>query len=77
MELSLLWENWKIPMTIGVDLNATTLASIQSQMSGAMALILQVLRLLRVGANPRGKLYPGPNLDRNSCKPGVGRHRTI
>ena len=36
MELSLLWENWKIPMTIGVDLNATTLASIQSQMSGAM-----------------------------------------
>ncbi len=36
MELSLQWENWKIPMLIGVDLQKTTLASIQSQMSGAI-----------------------------------------
>lgn len=36
MELSLQWENWKIPMIIGVDLQKTNLASIQSQMSGAI-----------------------------------------
>ncbi|MBK7009578.1 MAG: DUF2911 domain-containing protein [Saprospiraceae bacterium] len=36
LELYLAWENWQIPMSIGVDLKKTTLASIQSQMSGAM-----------------------------------------
>ena len=36
VELALLWEYWKIPMTIGVDLNNTVLAHIKSQMSGAL-----------------------------------------
>ncbi|WP_373330643.1 DUF2911 domain-containing protein [Salmonirosea aquatica] len=36
VELALLWEFWKIPMTIEVDLKETVLASIKSQMSGAL-----------------------------------------
>lgn len=36
LELYLAWEHWQIPMTVEVDLNQTTLASIRSQMSGAM-----------------------------------------
>lgn len=36
LELYLAWEHWQIPMRIGVDLKKTTLASIRSQMSGAM-----------------------------------------
>jgi tetratricopeptide (TPR) repeat protein len=30
------WERWRIPFTVGVDEKKTTLASIRSQMSGAM-----------------------------------------
>jgi tetratricopeptide (TPR) repeat protein len=36
VELALEWEKWRIPFIVSVDLKATTLASIQSQMSGAM-----------------------------------------
>jgi len=36
VELALEWEKWRIPMTISVDLIKTTLASIRTQMSGAM-----------------------------------------
>ncbi len=35
-ELALEWEKWRIPFTVGVDLVNTTLASIRTQMSGAM-----------------------------------------
>ncbi len=34
--VALEWERWRIPFTIGVDVKKTTLASIRSQMSGAM-----------------------------------------
>lgn len=36
VELALEWEKWRIPFTVSVDIKATTLASIRSQMSGAM-----------------------------------------
>jgi tetratricopeptide (TPR) repeat protein len=36
VELAMEWEKWRIPFTVTVDLKNTTLASIQSQMSGAM-----------------------------------------
>jgi tetratricopeptide (TPR) repeat protein len=36
VEVALEWERWRIPFTITVDLKNTTLASIRSQMSGAM-----------------------------------------
>jgi tetratricopeptide (TPR) repeat protein len=36
VEVALLWENWKIPFTVGVDLKKTTLADIKTQMSGAI-----------------------------------------
>ena len=36
IEIALEWEHWKIPFTIETDLVATTLASIRSQMIGAM-----------------------------------------
>ena len=36
VDLSLLWEYWKIPFTIEVDVKKTTLASIKSQMIGAI-----------------------------------------
>lgn len=36
LEVALLWERWKIPFTVEVDLLNTTLASVRSQMSGAM-----------------------------------------
>ena len=36
VEAALLWEYWKIPFTVSVDLKATTLASIKAQMSGAI-----------------------------------------
>lgn len=36
VELALEWEKWRIPMTVSVDLKKTTLASIRTQMSGAM-----------------------------------------
>lgn len=36
VELALEWEFWRIPFTIETDIVKTTLASIQSQMSGAM-----------------------------------------
>ncbi|MEZ4828782.1 MAG: DUF2911 domain-containing protein [Bacteroidia bacterium] len=34
--VALEWERWRIPFTVGVDLKATTLASVQQQMSGAL-----------------------------------------
>ena len=37
VEAALEWENWRIPFVIEVDSKATTLASIKSQMSGALA----------------------------------------
>jgi len=36
VEIALEWENWRIPFTIQVDLAATSLAYIQTQMSGAL-----------------------------------------
>ncbi|MBK7428727.1 MAG: DUF2911 domain-containing protein [Saprospiraceae bacterium] len=36
VELSLNWENWKIPFEITIDEKATILADIQAQMSGAL-----------------------------------------
>jgi tetratricopeptide (TPR) repeat protein len=36
VEMALEWERWRIPFTVGVDITQTTLASIKSQMSGAM-----------------------------------------
>jgi tetratricopeptide (TPR) repeat protein len=36
VELSLNWENWKIPFVITIDEKATILADIQAQMSGAL-----------------------------------------
>jgi hypothetical protein len=36
VQLSLLWEYWKIPFTIGVDLKKALLADIKTQMSGAI-----------------------------------------
>ena len=36
VEVALEWERWRIPFIVGVDLTATTLASIRTQMSGAM-----------------------------------------
>lgn len=36
IEVALEWERWRIPFSIEVDLKQTTLASIRSQMSGAM-----------------------------------------
>ena len=36
VEVALEWERWRIPITVAVDLTATTLASIRTQMSGAM-----------------------------------------
>lgn len=36
VEVALEWERWKIPFTVGVDVKATTLAYIKSQMSGAL-----------------------------------------
>jgi tetratricopeptide (TPR) repeat protein len=36
VEIALEWEKWRIPFTVAVDLSKTTLASIQSQLSGAM-----------------------------------------
>ncbi len=35
IEVALEWEHWRIPFKVEVDINATTLAYIQSQMSGA------------------------------------------
>ncbi|MEZ4777691.1 MAG: DUF2911 domain-containing protein [Bacteroidia bacterium] len=34
--IALEWEHWRIPFTVEVDLKATTLASIERQMSGAL-----------------------------------------
>ena len=34
VEVALLWENWKIPFTVAVDAQKTTLANIKAQMSG-------------------------------------------
>lgn len=36
VEIALEWERWRIPFNVEVDILNTTLASIQSQMSGAM-----------------------------------------
>ncbi|HLO79815.1 MAG TPA: DUF2911 domain-containing protein, partial [Chitinophagaceae bacterium] len=36
IEVALEWERWKIPFTIEVDLNNTTLAEIRTQLSGAL-----------------------------------------
>jgi tetratricopeptide (TPR) repeat protein len=36
IEVAMEWERWRIPFTVSVDLKATTLASIRTQMSGAM-----------------------------------------
>lgn len=36
LEVALVWERWKIPFVVEVDLLNTTLASIRSQLSGAM-----------------------------------------
>ncbi|MFZ1527836.1 MAG: DUF2911 domain-containing protein [Ferruginibacter sp.] len=36
VELALEWERWRIPFTVSVDLTKTTLASIRTQLSGAM-----------------------------------------
>lgn len=36
VEIALEWERWRIPFTVEVDIVQTTLASIKSQMSGAM-----------------------------------------
>ncbi|HNR07754.1 MAG TPA: DUF2911 domain-containing protein [Saprospiraceae bacterium] len=36
VEIALEWERWRIPFKVEVDIDGTTLASIQSQMSGAM-----------------------------------------
>lgn len=36
VEVALEWERWRIPFKVEVDLTKTTLASIQSQLSGAM-----------------------------------------
>jgi Protein of unknown function (DUF2911) len=36
VEVALEWEKWRIPFTVSVDLQKTTLASIRSQMSGAL-----------------------------------------
>lgn len=36
LEVALEWEKWRIPFTVGVDLIQTTLASIRTQLSGAM-----------------------------------------
>jgi tetratricopeptide (TPR) repeat protein len=36
VELSLEWERWRIPFTVEIDLPNTTLASIRTQLSGAM-----------------------------------------
>jgi tetratricopeptide (TPR) repeat protein len=36
VEVALLWEYWKIPFTVEVDVKKTTLASIKSQMSGEL-----------------------------------------
>lgn len=34
--VALEWERWRIPFTVGIDLKTTALASIRSQMSGAL-----------------------------------------
>ena len=36
VDIALEWEHWRIPFTIETDLTATTLAHIQTQMSGAL-----------------------------------------
>lgn len=36
VEIAMEWERWRIPFTVSVDLKSTTLASIRSQMSGAV-----------------------------------------
>lgn len=36
VEVALEWERWRIPFTVEVDLTATTLQSIRTQLSGAM-----------------------------------------
>lgn len=36
VEIALEWEKWRIPFTVAVDVTKTTLASIQTQLSGAM-----------------------------------------
>ena len=36
VEIALVWEKWRIPFKVETDLTATTLASIRSQLSGAM-----------------------------------------
>jgi tetratricopeptide (TPR) repeat protein len=36
VEVALEWERWRIPFKVAVDLTATTLASIRTQLSGAM-----------------------------------------
>lgn len=36
IDVALEWEKWKIPFTVAADIKKTTLASIRSQMSGAM-----------------------------------------
>ena len=36
IEVALEWEKWRIPFTVAADIKKTTLASIRSQMSGAM-----------------------------------------
>ena len=36
VEVALEWEKWRIPFTVGIDLVATTLASIRTQLTGAM-----------------------------------------
>lgn len=36
VDVALEWERWRIPFTVGINLKQTTLASIQTQLSGAM-----------------------------------------
>ena len=36
VEVALLWENWKIPFTVAVDAQKTTLTNIKAQMSGEL-----------------------------------------
>ena len=36
VEVALVWEKWRIPFTVGIDLVATTLTSIRNQLSGAI-----------------------------------------
>jgi len=36
VEVALEWEHWRIPFTVGVDLNKTVLPAVRKQLSGAM-----------------------------------------